>query len=409
MKCPGAPSEKIRNRLMIDNMGNVLQRVSIISLDSCCSLPPAASEQRGRRLSSFPYYIRICRVDRTSWSRFAVSLCLETMLQLARTPLPAGEITQEEKLTFLQDGGERFELQDLLRASAEVLGSGNFGSSYKAVLIEGPSVAVKRFKEMNRVGREDFQEHMRRLGRLSHPNVLPLVAYYYRKEEKLIITNYILNGSLAHMLHGNRGSNLPPLGWPTRLKIIKGVARGLAYLYEELPMLILPHGHLKSSNVLIDDNYEALLTDYALVPLVNNSHASQVMVAYKAPEVTETGKPSKKSDVWSLGILILEVLTGQFPAIYLQKGKGGGDLAGWVNSVVKEEAFDSEMKSAENGEKGQMSKLLHIGLRCCEPNADNRWDIKEALDRIEELKGTGAEEEEEDSSLLSEVALGSSS
>lgn len=107
------------------------------------------------------------------------------------------------KLSFIREERlGRFELQDLLRAAAEVLGSGNFGSSYKAVLFDGPSVVVKRFKDMNRIGREDFQEHMRRLGRLSHPNVLPLVAYYYRKEEKLIITNYILNGSLAHILHG---------------------------------------------------------------------------------------------------------------------------------------------------------------------------------------------------------------
>ena len=106
------------------------------------------------------------------------------------------------KLLFVKEEREKFDLSDLLKASAEVLGSGNFGSSYKAVLMNGPSVVVKRFKEMNRVGREEFQEHMRRLGRLSNPNVLPLVAYYYRKEEKLIITNYILNGSLAHMLHG---------------------------------------------------------------------------------------------------------------------------------------------------------------------------------------------------------------
>ncbi|KAG0500325.1 hypothetical protein HPP92_000397 [Vanilla planifolia] len=105
------------------------------------------------------------------------------------------------RLAFVQEGRGRFELHDLLRASAEVLGSGNFGSSFKAVLSSGPTVVVKRFKEMNSVGREDFCEHMRRLGRLSHPNLLPLLAYYYRKEEKLLITEFIANGSLAHMLH----------------------------------------------------------------------------------------------------------------------------------------------------------------------------------------------------------------
>lgn len=106
------------------------------------------------------------------------------------------------KLTFVRDDRERFDLPDLLKASAEVLGSGCFGSSYKATLNNGSTVVVKRFKQMNNVGREEFQEHMRRLGRLSHPNLLPLVAYYYRKEEKLFINDPVERGSLAVLLHG---------------------------------------------------------------------------------------------------------------------------------------------------------------------------------------------------------------
>uniref|UniRef100_A0A0D3F1E2 Protein kinase domain-containing protein n=1 Tax=Oryza barthii TaxID=65489 RepID=A0A0D3F1E2_9ORYZ len=188
---------------------------------------------------------------------------------------------------------------------------------------------------MNGVGREDFSEHMRRLGRLSHPNLLPVVAYLYKKDEKLLITDYITNGSLAHFLHGNRGSELD---WGKRLRIIRGTARGLGHLYDELPMLTVPHGHLKSSNVLLDGDMEAVLSDYALVPVVTASAAAQVMVAYKAPEcvaAAAAGKPSKKSDVWSLGILILEVLTGKFPANYLRQGRqDNADLAGWVSSVV---------------------------------------------------------------------------
>lgn len=106
------------------------------------------------------------------------------------------------KLSFVRDDRTRFDLQDLLRASAEVLGSGNLGSSYKALLMDGQAVVVKRFKQMNHVAKEDFHEHMRRLGRLSHPNLLPLVAYYYRKEEKLLVYDYASNGSLASHLHG---------------------------------------------------------------------------------------------------------------------------------------------------------------------------------------------------------------
>ncbi|KAJ1260255.1 hypothetical protein BS78_10G217800 [Paspalum vaginatum] len=294
------------------------------------------------------------------------------------------------KLVLVQEGRAWFELEDLLRASAEVLGSGNFGASYKATLLDGPSLVVKRFREMNGVGREDFAEHMRRLGRLVHPNLLPLVAYLYKKEEKLLVTDYMVNGSLAHVLHGGTRSSLPPLDWPKRLKIIKGVARGLAHLYEELPMLMVPHGHLKSSNVLLDAAYEPVLSDYALAPVVTPAHAAQVMVAYKSPEcAAQGGRPGRKSDVWSLGILILEVLTGKFPANYLRQGRAGTDLAGWVHSVVREEwtgeVFDKDMRGTRSGE-GEMFKLLKVGLGCCEPDVGRRWDIAEALARIDELR-----------------------
>ncbi|KDP33412.1 hypothetical protein JCGZ_06983 [Jatropha curcas] len=301
-------------------------------------------------------------------------------------------------LNFVRNDRERFDLQDLLRASAEVLGTGNFGSSYKAVLFDGPAMVVKRFREMNNANKEEFYEHITRLGTLSHRNLLPLVAFYYRKDEKLLISDFIENGSLASHLHGKRGSGQAGLDWPTRLKIIKGVARGLTYLYKEFPSLTLPHGHLKSSNVLLDHTFEPLLTDYALVPLVNKDHALKVMVAYKSPEFTQSDRTTRKTDVWSLGILILEMLTGKFPANYLRQGKGGNaDLASWVNSVVREEwtgeVFDMEMRGTKNGE-GEMLKLLKIGMCCCEWRVERRWDLREAVDKIEELKDRDSDYDE---------------
>ncbi|TVU32796.1 hypothetical protein EJB05_24552 [Eragrostis curvula] len=297
------------------------------------------------------------------------------------------------RLVFIQEGRVRFEIEDLLRASAEVLGSGNFGSSYKATLCEGPAVVVKRFKDMNGVGREDFSEHMRRLGRLAHPNLLPLVAYLYKKEEKLLVTDYMVNGSLAQLLHGSRGSILD---WGKRLRIIKGAARGLAHLYDELPMLTVPHGHLKSSNVLLDAAFDAVLSDYALVPVVTPSIAAQVMAAYKAPECSHGGgsgnnnKPSKKSDVWSLGILILEVLTGKFPANYLG-GKGrlaGADLAAWVEAALAEErtaeVFDKDITGAR-GAEADMVRLLQVGLGCCDADVERRLELKAVIARIDEI------------------------
>ncbi|KAG2408655.1 Pollen receptor-like kinase [Vigna angularis] len=301
------------------------------------------------------------------------------------------------RLSFLRDDREMFDLQELLRASAEILGSGCFSSSYKAALVNGPTIVVKRFKQMNNVGKEEFQEHMRRLGRLSHPNLLPPVAYYYRREEKLVVTDYVRNGSLAVRLHGHQSLGEPSLEWPIRLKIVKGIAKGLEYLYRDMPSLIAPHGNLKSSNVLLSESFEPLLTDYGLVPMINQELAQDIMVIYKSPEYLQQGRITKKTDVWCLGILILEILTGKFPANFLQKGKGSEvSLASWVDSVVPEEwtnaVFDQEMGTTKNSE-GEMEKLLKIALNCCEADVDKRWDLKEAVEKILEVKERDGDQE----------------
>ncbi|KAJ8553167.1 hypothetical protein K7X08_023845 [Anisodus acutangulus] len=297
---------------------------------------------------------------------------------------PTAATTVVGKLSFVRDDRPRFDLQDLLRASAEVLGSGNLGSSFKAQLVDGQAVVVKRFKQMNHVAKEDFHEHMRRLGRLSHSNLLPLVAYYYRKEEKLLVYDYAFNGSLASHLHGNHSR----LDWSSRLKIIKGVAKALAYLHNELPSLALPHGHLKSSNVLLDKYYNPLLMDYTLVPLVNLSQVQHLLVAYKAPEYAQLGRITRKTDVWSLGILILETLTGKLPTNYLALSTGyGTELASWVDTIIKDNelAFDKEMDVTTKDSQGQIQKLFNIGVACCQEDLDTRWDIKEALESIQAL------------------------
>lgn len=214
--------------------------------------------------------------------------------------------------------------------------------------------------------------------------------------------------SLMHCL-GNRGPNhTAMLDWPVRLKIVKGVASALAYLYEELPMLGVPHGHLKSSNVLLGESMEPLLTDYALIPVMNRSHAVNFMAAYKSPERNQIGRASKKSDVWSLGMLILELLTGKVPMHETHQGKESTDLVNWVNSVSKDEwasqVLDSKMSRTKNAE-GQMLKLLQIALACCEENIEKRWELKEAVEKIEEMtRGDG----DKSSSTASEGEVDSS-
>ncbi|KAL9228436.1 hypothetical protein vseg_004019 [Gypsophila vaccaria] len=345
-------------------------------------------------------FLLVCRRKQKGALQKQESLASQDGNQIEETYVPPREeptattkkrTTEVGKLNFVREDRKAFDLSALLTASAEVLESGNFVSAYKVEIFPGELLVVKRFRQMSKIGREDFHEHIRRMGRLRHPNVLALVAYYYRKEEKLLVFDYVDNGTLASHLHGNHTKKDQGLDWPTRLKIIKGVARGLAYLYSELPVLVVPYGYLKSSNVLLDDSYEPLLMDYALLPLINQEQAQHLMVAYKSPEYAQHGRITKKTDVWSLGILILEVLTGKFPTNFLAVGNVKGEnLIAWVNEIATadekgEDVFDKEMGDNDLGHD-EMSKLLKIGFNCCHEDVDVRWSIKQAVDKIEEIQ-----------------------
>ncbi|XP_008802490.2 pollen receptor-like kinase 3 [Phoenix dactylifera] len=282
-----------------------------------------------------------------------------------------------------------FGLADLMKASAEVLGNGGLGSTYKAVMASGLAVAVKRMREMNRVGKDAFEEQIRLLGRLRHPNVLTPLAFHYRKEEKLVASEYVPKGSLAFILHGDRGPDHRALDWPTRLKIIRGIARGMAYLHGELAALDVPHGNLKSGNVLLGPDFEPLLVDYGFLGLVAQSQASHVMFAYKSPETLQDRHVSPKSDVYCLGVVILEVLTGKFPSQYLNNTKGGTDVVQWTASAIAEnreaELLDPEITGGDMASEPVMVRLLQLGAACADVDPDERPNMKEVVQFIEEI------------------------
>lgn len=185
---------------------------------------------------------------------------------------------------------------------------------------------------------------------------------------------------------------------------MKGIARGLAYLHKELPTLTPAHGHLKSSNVLLDHAFEPLLTDYGLVPVINRDSAQELMVAYKSPEYLQHGQLTKKTDVWSLGILILEILTGKIPENSSQGNGKHSNLEAWINTISENstlEVLDRTMIVTKSSE-GQIMKLLKLGLSCCEEEVEKRLDIKEVMESLEEVR-TVNDEDEFYSSLGSEV------
>ncbi|RDX78749.1 Pollen receptor-like kinase 3, partial [Mucuna pruriens] len=293
------------------------------------------------------------------------------------------------EIVMVNDERGVFGLQDMMKAAAEVLGNGGLGSAYKAAMTSGLCVVVKRMREMNKIGKDVFDAEMRQFGRIRHRNVIAPLAYHYRREEKLYITEYMPKGSLMYVLHGDRGTSHSELNWPTRLKIVKGMARGLSFLYTEFSTYDLPHGNLKSCNVLLTEDYEPLLSDYAFHPLINPSVAVQALFAFKSPDYVHNKKVSQKTDVYCLGLIILEIMTGKFPSQYHSNGKGGTDVVQWVFTAISEqkeaEVIDAELQPNPNS-LIQMLRLLHIGASCAESDPEQRPNLKEAIRRIEEVQ-----------------------
>ncbi|KAJ6812053.1 putative inactive receptor kinase [Iris pallida] len=304
----------------------------------------------------------------------------------AAPPPPAGSA---KKLVFFGEGGKgEFDLEDLLRASAEVLGKGTFGTAYKAVLETGVVVAVKRLKDVT-LGEREFREKVERVGAMNHPNLVPLKAYYFSKDEKLMVYEYMPLGSLSALLHGNRGSGSAPLNWEIRSAIALGAARGLAYIHST--GLSSSHGNIKSSNILLGkSNMDARVSDHGLAQLAESSSSSMPARAagYRAPEVTDPRRVSQKADVYSFGVLLLELLTGKAPAQAVLNEEGT-DLPRWVQSVVREEwaseVFDAELLRDQNVEE-EMVQLLQLAVDCAAEYPDSRPSMAEVVGKIEDIR-----------------------
>ncbi|KAJ6707243.1 LEUCINE-RICH REPEAT RECEPTOR-LIKE PROTEIN KINASE PXC1 [Salix viminalis] len=297
------------------------------------------------------------------------------------------------ELQFFDKNIPVFDLDDLLRASSEVLGKGKLGPTYRANLESGAAVAVKTVKYMNSLSKKEFIQQMQLLGKMSHKNLVHIISFYYSKEEKLIVYEFVEDGSLFELLHENRGDDRVPLNWAARLSIIRDMAKGMAFLHQSLPSQKVPHANLKSSNVLIHrdrQSYHSKLTNYGFLPLLPSRKSSERLAVGRSPEFCQGKKLTHKADVYCFGIILLEVITGKIPVETSPAGteEKVDDLSDWVRMVVNNDwstdILDEEILDSREGH-GEMLKLTEIALQCTDMAPEKRPGMSEVLRRIEEI------------------------
>ncbi|KAH9304561.1 hypothetical protein KI387_008965, partial [Taxus chinensis] len=249
---------------------------------------------------------------------------------------------EEAKIGRISEPYLRVTQQDLLIATSnfsdkKIIGKGRFGTVYRGILDNGQTVAIKRIKLEDPFSHSHFLSELRILGQLRHRNLLKILGYFFNDKEMLIISKFMANLSLDVLLHG------PPdckLNWKQRLNIAIGVAHGLAHLHHECRNTIV-HCDLKPGNILVDENMEALIADFGLSKIINIDHMTEsslgprFTVGYAAPERAYLVRPSPRTDVYSFGIVLLELISGLNPtsSILIDKGM---TLSHWASEEYAE-------------------------------------------------------------------------
>ncbi|PSR85249.1 Receptor-like protein kinase [Actinidia chinensis var. chinensis] len=288
--------------------------------------------------------------------------------------------------------GHWFTLRDLEIATNRfskdnVIGEGGYGVVYQGNLVNGTPVAVKKL--LNNLGQaeKEFSVEVEAIGHVRHKNLVRLLGYCIEGTHRLLVYEFVNNGNLEQWLHGAMRQH-GYLTWEARMKILLGTAKALAYLHEAIEPKVV-HRDIKSSNILIDDDFNAKISDFGLAKLLGagRSHiTTRVMgtFGYVAPEYANSGLLNEKSDVYSFGVVLLEAITGRDPVDYGRPTQEV-NLVDWlkmmVGSMRSEEVVDPAIEIRPS--TGALKRALLTALRCVDPDANKRPKMGQVVCMLE--------------------------
>ncbi|XP_019170339.1 PREDICTED: receptor-like protein kinase HSL1 [Ipomoea nil] len=307
-------------------------------------------------------------------------------------------------MSFHKLGFDEYEILDALDED-NVIGSGLSGKVYKVVLSNGEAVAVKKIQTNTKLqdescdlekgkSRDDgFEAEVETLGKIRHKNIVKLWCSCITRDCKLLVYEYMPNGSLGDLLHSSKSGLLD---WAMRYKIAMDSAEGLSYLHHDcVPPIV--HRDVKSNNILLDGDFGARVADFGVAKVVDgNEKGTKPMsgiagsCGYIAPEYGYTLRVNEKSDIYSFGVVILELVTGKRP---VDPELGEKDLVKWVCTTLDQKGIENVIDpKLDSCFKEEICKVLNIGLLCTSPLPINRPSMRRVVKMLQEVGEAGKQQ-----------------